>query len=1081
MQFPMIDDVDRGRPVTGHKRNALVSFVSARMQGHSMRSLRRVISRGSRGARFLISSAIIAILTLAVGSYGASSQVTLAPASLAFGNVLVGNTNAVSAATLTNSTAGSVTGITASLSGTGANSFAIVPSGTNACGATLASNASCNIYVNFIPGSAANFTATLSVSDSAASSPQTAALAGTGISFDSSVGTAQAVQLLTVSFAMAGTLNSIEALTKGAPNLDYAITTGGSCATGTAYTEGQTCTVNLVFTPAYAGQRDGAVVLLDASGDVLGTTYLWGMGHGPQVVFNPAPPSQAPTYYKNPSSGLALDGAGDSFVLNNTTANIYEFVWNGAGYNSATVADDIGPYETDGLMPSDITSMVIDSAGNLIVGGFTFHPDNVISVLLLTGAGYGVPIRLNNSVFSSVADQIAIDRQGNVFYTDGNAGRVVEVPRTSGGYGQATAVSFPGSDSPEGVAVDANENLYVLAGSTIYMLPWTGSSFGTATNISITGAPIDASNLAVDGSGDLYFTACFTSAECSGNEYQVFEIPYNGTGFGAQISVYQLYNGSVFNATVPNSLQLDGAGNVYTTSEGISRNTGPTLIFATTAVGATSSDSPQTVIATNIGNQSLIFSGSTPDPAYPVNFPENISDSNLCASSADLAQGGTCDVSVNFTPTAGGSLSGNVVLTDDNLNQAGATQLIPVNGQATGSAPVASLSPAIAFGNQTKGVTSAAMSATLSNTGNATLNISGVTISGTNAADFAISTGANACGTTLAQSSNCSIYVTFKPSTTAAESATLNVADNAASSPQTSSLTGTGTHAPVPIASLSPAIAFGNEAEGVTSAAMSATLSNTGNATLNISGVTISGTNAADFAIATGTNACGTTLAQNSNCSIYVTFKPSTIAAESATLNVADNATGSPQTAALSGTGTAPPGGFLVNSPTPPQTVQPGGSAQYTINVAVNPAGDVFNSAVTLAASGLPAGAVASFSPSSVTPGSGVATSMMTVRAPATNAKLAPLSPGPRSPMMPATLALCLAGAYSIFRRRRRAHIDRWHSWLLLAAVGAACALGVTACSNGGFALSTPTSYTITVTGSSGSTQQSATVQLTVE
>ena len=123
--------------------------------------------------------------------------------------------------------------------------------------------------------------------------------------------------------------------------------------------------------------------------------------------------------------------------------------------------------------------------------------------------------------------------------------------------------------------------------------------------------------------------------------------------------------------------------------------------------------------------------------------------------------------------------------------------LIPITTMAIARAqsPVASLTSSLAFPNTSTGSTSAAMVATLSNTGNAPLSSIAATIVGANAGDFAISTGANACGVTLAASSTCSIYVTFAPASAASLSASLSVADNASGSPQTAALTGTGTGA----------------------------------------------------------------------------------------------------------------------------------------------------------------------------------------------------------------------------------------------------------------------------------------------
>ncbi len=222
---------------------------------------------------------------------------------------------------------------------------------------------------------------------------------------------------------------------------------------------------------------------------------------------------------------------------------------------------------------------------------------------------------------------------------------------------------------------------------------------------------------------------------------------------------------------------------------------------------------------------------------------------------------------------------------------------------SAGSAPVASLSSPVTFPNTLSGTTSSALAATLSNTGTATLNNIVPTITGTNPSDFALSTGANACGATLAAGSSCMIYVTFTPASASSFTATLSVADSASGSPQTSTLTGTGT---APVASLSSPVTFPSTLSGTTSSALAATLSNTGTATLNNIVPTITGANPSDFALSTGANACGSTLAAGSSCMIYVTFTPASASSFTATLSVADSASGSPQTATLTGTGTAP-------------------------------------------------------------------------------------------------------------------------------------------------------------------------------
>jgi len=80
----------------------------------------------------------------------------------------------------------------------------------------------------------------------------------------------------------------------------------------------------------------------------------------------------------------------------------------------------------------------------------------------------------------------------------------------------------------------------------------------------------------------------------------------------------------------------------------------------------------------------------------------------------------------------------------------------------------------------------------LSNTGSAALSITGLAIAGANASDFAEI--ADTCGSSVAAGANCTIAVTFTPSLASAETASVTITDNAGGSPQSVSLSGTGTH-----------------------------------------------------------------------------------------------------------------------------------------------------------------------------------------------------------------------------------------------------------------------------------------------
>jgi hypothetical protein len=182
------------------------------------------------------------------------------------------------------------------------------------------------------------------------------------------------------------------------------------------------------------------------------------------------------------------------------------------------------------------------------------------------------------------------------------------------------------------------------------------------------------------------------------------------------------------------------------------------------------------------------------------------------------------------------------------------------------------------------------------------LSISSITITGASTAAFAET---NNCGTSLAKGATCAITVLFKPTASGAQSAGVTVTDNASGSPQTAILTGgggsTSSSSSSSTASVSPtSLSFGSEPVDETSSSQTVTLKNTGSSALSISGISFTGTSAADFNQAT---TCGSSLAAGSSCTIAVLMTPAASGAVSASLSIADNATGSPQSVSLSGTG----------------------------------------------------------------------------------------------------------------------------------------------------------------------------------
>ncbi|HXR96360.1 MAG TPA: choice-of-anchor D domain-containing protein [Terriglobales bacterium] len=213
-------------------------------------------------------------------------------------------------------------------------------------------------------------------------------------------------------------------------------------------------------------------------------------------------------------------------------------------------------------------------------------------------------------------------------------------------------------------------------------------------------------------------------------------------------------------------------------------------------------------------------------------------------------------------------------------------------GGAT-AAPAATFAPtSLTFSAQTVATTSAAQTITLTNGGNAALAISSLAATG----DFAQT---NTCGTSLAAGANCAISVTFTPTTSGARSGAITLVDNAAGSPQSAALSGTGAVATAVVQISPSSLTFAAQTVGSTSPVQKLTLTNTGSATLSITSVAASG----DFG---QTNTCGTSLAAGANCLISVTFTPTSSGTRTGAITLTDSAGGSPQSVVLTGAGAAP-------------------------------------------------------------------------------------------------------------------------------------------------------------------------------
>lgn len=525
------------------------------------------------------------------------------------------------------------------------------------------------------------------------------------------VRTKSSVATLTFTFDTGGSIGAPAVLTMGASGLDFADAGTGSCSTNGPshpYNPGDTCTVDVTFTPRVPGLRKGAVELVDTSAakNILATVFVYGVGTGPEAVFSPSTQTLLASGLSNQASnvgliqGVAVDSAGNVY-LSDPYNNAVKEIPSGCASSGCAITLGGGFSSPAGLAVDGAGNVYVADAGSVTVkempagcassscvttlgGGFVFNPsetglsgvavDGMGSVYVAGGGVWKMPAGCvsRSCVFGSNdgmfvgATGIAVDASGNVYVAnldflspgDHPAGfyGLTEMP---GGCTSMYCVYSPVSgalstDSIRAVALDGSGNIYVQGVGDGGVKEAPAGCASSSCVIALTGITW---NLAVDDGGNLYLMDIY---------YEYQSPPYLPR-------LYQLIE--------------------------LNRATPPTLNFPTpTEFGTTdSADGPQTATVENIGNAELTFplASTGGNPSVSANFTWDDAGSTCTQTDAGsgsafmLAAGASCSIAIDFAPEEMGAINGSVILTDDSLYAPGyANQTIPLSGQGIQDTPL---------------------------------------------------------------------------------------------------------------------------------------------------------------------------------------------------------------------------------------------------------------------------------------------------------------------------------------------------------------------------------------------------------
>ncbi|MGA7921699.1 MAG: SBBP repeat-containing protein, partial [Candidatus Acidiferrales bacterium] len=632
------------------------------------------------------------------------------------------------------------------------------------------------------------------------------------------------------------------------------------------------------------------------------------------------------------ADGIALDAAGDAYIAGSTTSTTFPQMNAEAG-TPADVA--LGTAFVSELNPTGsalIYSSYIGGSGNgsfgegaqavavdvatppnIYITGFTGSPDFPVSTTLaplqgqpgpastatggsafitklspaLTGAaqlayssylggdtfdeGFGIAVDAaghafiaGETVFTSTkfptkGTQILVTPSmvGNAFLTefDTTASGAASLVYSTylGGSGAGSSYLFGFGDIAFGVTIDTNSNAYVVGGTTSADFPTAGTAIpGSAAcgANTIGSAFISVINTTA---GTLGYSQCLSG---SGKEFAAGVSL--GAGVPAVTTKVAYITGQTSSSNFPvtaNTIPVAGGSEASGVAFVSLVNTNSTTpLQYSTFLGGDSGDSGSSIASDALGN--AYVAGSTGSSDFPVTAGALQTTNNNPAGTAFVSKIGpnglgladliystyyggqatttpapaTADLGLGIAVSGTNAyITGQMSASNMLVSSTAFQKALGGGGTATANAFVAdlpmvagiSVSPTfINFGTQAIGVATAPQTVTVTNNSSTTViftSIAVVPISpAAPATDFAIASGSNTCGASIASGATCTVGVTFTPSVNAAESATLVFTDSDPSSPQSVPLSGTGSNTVSAIAFNPASLTFGPQATGTT-------------------------------------------------------------------------------------------------------------------------------------------------------------------------------------------------------------------------------------------------------------------------
>ena len=631
-------------------------------------------------------------------------------------------------------------------------------------------------------------------------------------------------------------------------------------------------------------------------------------------------------------SGATLTGAGFTVVGGNPSGTI------GVG-QSSTVQIQFAPTSAGAItgsltIVSDASNspLAIAITGTGTQTGLTIAPSALTFGNVVVGQSGTQSVKLTNSGSSSLTINLAtvagagFGISGLSLPTTLTAGQSLSfsaqfAPTSAGGATGSITFTDNAPGSPQivsmvGTGVSTSSTLLANPGSVAFGNVVTGSNGQQLITLTNNGTA-SATILTVSASGTGFSTTGLATPQTLAvNQSTSFTAQFAPTTVGAVVGNILITS----TASDPNvSIALSGTGvQGNLTANPTSVNFGSLLVGASASVNVT---------LTNTGTASVAISaGSASGTGFSMTG---------LAAPLTLNAGQSTTFAAKFSPSATGSATGSVSIVS---NAPGSPLAIALSGSGTATQPQLTINPSsVAFGSVSVG-SSGTQSVMLTNAGTAALTVTSALPSGTG---FSMS-GAS-MPMTIPAGSSASFSAIFTPTSTGAATGSISIASNAPGSPASIALSGTGIEGQ--LGANPSSVNFGSVAVG-SNGTQSITLTNSGSASVTISGATVTGAGLSISGLSTPL-----ALGAGLSTTFSAKFAPTTAGSVSGSISIVSNAPSSPTTITLSGTGLQPQ---LAATPTsaPFGNVTTGTSNSQTISLTNGGTATVTISSVTATGAG---------------------------------------------------------------------------------------------------------------------------------